>query len=70
LEDVKCNLALMTSVGDLCRVETPIADSLLTLIGAICGENFSKTGRTLATLGVGHLSLEELTRLLRQGFDA
>jgi opine dehydrogenase len=70
LEDVKCNLALMTSVGDLCRVETPIADSLLTLVGTISGENFSKTGRTLATLGVGDLSLEELTTLLWEGFDA
>ena len=70
LEDVKCNLALMTSVGDLCRVETPIADSLLTLIGTISGENFSETGRTLAKLGVGDLSLEELTTLLWEGFDA
>jgi hypothetical protein len=43
---------------------------LLTLIGTISGENFSETGRTLATLGVGDLSVEELTRLLREGFDA
>jgi len=70
LEDVKCNLALMTSVGDLCRVETSIADSLLTLVGTISGENFSDTGRTLARLGVGNLSLEELTTLLWEGFDA
>jgi len=68
LEDVRCNLALMASIGDLCRVETPIADSLLTLIGAISGANFSKTGRTLETLGVGDLSLEEFTRVLEEGF--
>jgi opine dehydrogenase len=68
VEDVKCNLALMASIGDLCRVETPIADALLTLLGAICGENFRETGRTLETLGVGHLSLEELNTLLQQGF--
>ena len=69
LEDVKCNLALITSIGDLCGVETPIADSLLTLIGTISGENFSETGRTLRTIGVGDLSLEELTTLLSEGFD-
>ncbi|UCD80286.1 MAG: NAD/NADP octopine/nopaline dehydrogenase family protein [Desulfobacterales bacterium] len=69
VEDVKCNLALMASVGDLCRMETPIADALLTLIGAICGEDFRKTGRTLETLGVGDLSVEELTTLVWQGFD-
>jgi opine dehydrogenase len=50
-------------------VETPIADSLLTLIGTISGENFSETGRTLRTMGVGDLSLEELTTLLSEGFD-
>ena len=69
LEDVKCNLALITSIGDLCCVETPIADSLLTLIGTISGENFSETGRTFRTMGVGDLSLEELTTLLSEGFD-
>lgn len=69
VEDVKCNLALMASIGDLCRVEIPIADSLLTLIGTMCGEDFRKTGRTLNTLGVGDLSLEALTRLLQEGFS-
>jgi len=70
MEDVKCNLVLMASVGDLCHVATPIADALLTLIGAICGENFRKTGRSLEALGVGHMSSEELTTLLWQGFGS
>jgi opine dehydrogenase len=70
MEDVKCNLVLMASVGNLCRVATPIADSLLTLIGAICGENFRKTGRSLEALGVAHMSPEELTTLLWQGFGS
>ena len=69
LEDVQCNLALMASIGDLCRVGTPIADSLLTLIGVISGADLSKTGRTLETLGVGDLSLEEFTGVLEEGFD-
>ncbi|MEE8325989.1 MAG: NAD/NADP octopine/nopaline dehydrogenase family protein, partial [candidate division NC10 bacterium] len=69
VEDVKCNLALMASIGDLCRVETPIADSLLTLIGIISGEDFRETGRTLKTLGLGNLSLEALTGVLSEGFS-
>jgi opine dehydrogenase len=69
VEDVQCNLALMASIGDLCRAETPIADSLLILIGIISGVNFRKTGRTLETLGVGNLSLEAFTRVLSEGFD-
>ncbi len=68
VEDVKCNLTLMASIGDWCRVETPIADSLLSLIGAISGENFRTTGRTLQNLGVGDLSLDELTTLLWKGY--
>ena len=68
VEDVKCNLALMASIGDLCRVETCIADSLLTLIGNISGENFRTTGSTLQRLGVGDLSLDELTTLLWKGY--
>jgi len=68
IEDVKCNLALMASIGDFCRVQTPIADALLTLIGVISGENFRQTGRTLTALGLGDLSPPELTKLLWEGF--
>ena len=70
MEDVKCNLALLVSVGNLCQVATPIADALLTLIGAICGENFRETGRSLESLGIGHMSPKELTALLWQGFGS
>lgn len=68
-EDVRCNLTLMASIGDLCRVETPLADALLSLIGAIVGEDFMQTGRTLKTLGVGHLSLQEFSAVLDRGLE-
>jgi opine dehydrogenase len=67
-EDVKCNLALLCSIGDLCKVETPIADSLLTLIGVIVGEDFRKTGRTLHSLGLSDKSADEIMKLLYDGF--
>ena len=67
-EDVKCNLALMCSIGDLCGVETPIADSLLHLIGTIVGENFSETGRTHANLGLAGLEAAEIIAHLEKGF--
>lgn len=66
-EDVKCNLALLCSVGDLCRVETPIAHSLLKLIGVIAGEDFMRTGRTLDALGLSHMTLDGMTQLLDNG---
>lgn len=67
-EDAKLNLSLLCSIGRLAGIETPIADSLLTLIGAIAGEDFWATGRTLEKLGLGGLSEEELIALLGQGF--
>jgi opine dehydrogenase len=66
-EDVKCNLALHCSVADFCAFKSPIAHSLLTLIGAIVGEDFMKTGRTLASLGLSECSIDELMNLLAEG---
>jgi opine dehydrogenase len=67
-EDVKCNLALLCSIGDLCQAETPIADSLLKLIGVIVGEDFRKTGRTLDSLGLADKSVAEINGVLQEGF--
>lgn len=69
VEDVKCNLALIASIGDLYGMDTPIADSLLTLIGIISGENFKKTGRTLENLGLSDYTIDTFTKLLSSGFD-
>ncbi len=66
-EDVKCNLALLCSIGDLCNAEIPIARSLLKLIGIIAEEDFMRTGRTLDSLGLSNMSVLNLTRLLDEG---
>ena len=67
-EDVKCNLALLCSLGNLCGVETPIADSLLRLIGVIADEDFEKTGRTLENLGFSGKSVDEIVVMVHEGF--
>jgi len=67
-EDVKCNLALLSSIGDLCEIETPIADSLLNLIGVITDEDYKKTGRTLEYLGLSNKTVDEIMELLHEGF--
>jgi opine dehydrogenase len=67
-EDVKCNLALHCSIADFCGVVTPVAHSLLNLLGALVGEDFMKTGRTLESLGLSHHSRSELMRLLEEGY--
>ena len=67
-EDVKCNLALLCSIADWAGVDAPIAHSLLTLLGEVVGEDFSRSGRTLDRLGLGGMSIEKIKGLLHAGF--
>jgi opine dehydrogenase len=69
-EDLRLGLSLLASVAELAGVETPLARSFLAIGGAICGEDFIKTGRSLESLGLGGLSRSDLQRLLREGFDS
>jgi opine dehydrogenase len=68
-EDLRLGLSFLVSVAELAGVATPLAFSFLALGGAICGENFTDGGRTLDSLGLGHLDRDELQTLLREGFD-
>jgi opine dehydrogenase len=67
-EDLRLGLSLLVSVGELAGVATPLAKSFLSIGGAICGEEFMKNGRTLASLGLGRLDRDGLQTLLRKGF--
>ena len=55
------------TVGELVGVATPLAFAFLSIGGAICGEDFTTGGRTLASLGLDHLHHRELQTLLREG---
>lgn len=69
-EDLRLGLSFIASCGALAGVDTPLAKSFLALGGAICGEDFLSTGRTLASLGFGDLDRAALQSLLRDGFKA
>jgi opine dehydrogenase len=68
LEDLRLGLTFMVSAAQLAGVETPLARSFLAIGGAICNQDFMRTGRTLASLGLGELDRDALQRLLREGF--
>jgi opine dehydrogenase len=68
-EDLRLGLSFLTSVAELAGVATPLAKAFLAIGGTICGEDFAKAGRTLASLGFGNLHRAELQTLLREGFD-
>jgi opine dehydrogenase len=68
-EDLHLGLSFLVSVAELAGVATPLAFSFLTIGGAICGKDFLEAGRTLGSLGLGHLDRDELQTLLHEGFD-
>jgi opine dehydrogenase len=67
-EDLWLGLSFLVSIGELAGVATPLARSFLAIGGAICGKDFTVTGRTLASLGLGDLHRAELQTLLREGY--
>jgi opine dehydrogenase len=67
-EDLRLGLSLLVSTAELAGIATPLATSFLAIGGAICGEDFMKHGRTLASLGLGRLDRGQLQTLLCEGF--
>jgi opine dehydrogenase len=68
LEDTRIGLSFLSSVARLAGVAAPLVNAFLSIGGAVCGEDFLKTGRTLASLGLGDLDAKALQKLLREGF--
>jgi opine dehydrogenase len=67
-EDLHLGLSFLISAARVAGVETPLAKSFLALGGAMCGEDFGRSGRTLQSLGLGGLDRAGLQALLREGF--
>jgi len=67
-EDVAVGLSLLVSLGELAGVATPLARAFLAIGAAVCGEDWSGTGRTLASMGLGDLDAAGLKALLAEGF--
>jgi opine dehydrogenase len=66
-EDVRLGLSFLASAGALAGVETPLVRAFLAIGSAVVGEDFESNGRTLDTLGLGHLTRSELQALLTEG---
>jgi len=67
-EDLQLGLSFLVSVAELAGVAAPLAEAFLAIGGAICGENFTETGRTLESLGFSGMDRRKLQHLLREGF--
>jgi opine dehydrogenase len=69
LEDTRIGLSFWLSVAALVGTAMPLARALLTIGGAICGEDFTRTGRTLRGMGLAAYDRVRLQELLRDGFS-
>jgi opine dehydrogenase len=67
LEDVQFGLSFLVSVGEWAGVPTPLARAFLEIGGAICGEDFMASGRTLKSLGLGGFDRASLQQMLAEG---
>lgn len=70
LEDVRTGLSFFASAGELAGVPTPLVRAFLAIGGAVVGEDFMQTGRTLQGMGLGAYDKAGLQKLLAQGFAA
>lgn len=68
VEDTHLGLSFFASAARLAGVATPLVDAFLAVGGAICGQDFLATGRTLTSLGLGDLDRPGLQALLQKGF--
>lgn len=66
-EDLPCGLVPASELARKAGLSTPLVDSIVHIGSAVCGVNFWKEGRTLKTLGLDGLSVEEITRLVQGG---
>lgn len=67
-EDTRIGLSFLISVAELAGVPTPLMRAFAAIGGAVCGEDFLQTGRTLNSLGFGGYDRAGLQALLREGF--
>jgi opine dehydrogenase len=68
-EDVPYGLVLLSTVGRLAGIRTPVCNSIITLCGAINRVDYWSEGRGAEQLGLGGMSAEGVMAFLQQGLD-
>lgn len=66
-EDTPFGTVMISSVGQLAGVPTPVCDGVNTLLSVLEGEDFWASGRTVDALGLAGMSIAEVDAYLRLG---
>lgn len=64
-EDVPCTLVPVSQLAHLAEVPVPVIDSVVSMASVIAGEDFLKTGRTLAKLGWQDYGVGEIRQWMK-----
>ena len=67
-EDVPYGLVLLSTLGRLVDIPTPISDAIVSLSGAINRADYWAEGRGVNELGLGGMSIEQVQAFLEGGF--
>ncbi len=70
VEDIGYGLAFLVSVAEWTGVPCPVARGLLALGSAVAETDFRSTGRTVETIGVKDMGLENLRKILSNGISS
>ncbi len=66
-EDIPFGLVPLEDFGKLVGLEMPVCTSLINLANSLLGRDFRKEGMTLASIGLGDMSVDDLKQLAEEG---
>ena len=67
LEDIPYGMAPMESLGRLTGISTPVTSAMVTLACELTGIDLRSQARDLKYLGLDHLGVDALVRLVDEG---
>lgn len=68
LEDVPFGLIPLRDLGRVAGVAVPNTNAIITIVSTLLGENLESNTRSLEQLGLKDLSIDEISRVLVEGF--
>ena len=66
-EDVPMSLVPMSSIGEMLGIPTPTIDMVIKLAELMNGTDYRAIGRTVETLGIRGMNVEQIHRLVTEG---
>lgn len=66
-EDIPFSMLVVSEVGRIAGIPTPLTDAVITLCGALMNEDYFQKGRTATALGIDNMDLASLSQYLKTG---